>query len=106
MSAAPIIADDPTLAFHIRQYCPGAEGEELAQRVALLKGRDWAAAMRGRSTSWLADQCACHAHEVAGRFVFRPGESETRLALAAQLCRALVRAAMAADSLDSEEIPL
>ena len=106
MSAAPIIADDPTLAFHIRQYCPGAEGEELAQRITLLKARDHAAAMRGRTTSWLADQCAWHAHEVAGRFVFCPGESEARLNLAAQLCRALVRAAMAADSLDCEESPL
>lgn len=104
--SAPIIADDPALAYHIQQYCPGAEGEELAQRMVLLKARDWSAALRGRSTSWLADQAACHAHEVAGRFVFRPGESEARLALAAQLCRSLVRAAMAADSLDSEETPL
>lgn len=104
--SAPIIADDPALAYHIQQYCPGAEGEELAQRVALLKGRDWAAALRGRTTSHLGDQCACYAHEVAGRFVFRPGETEARLALAAQLCRALVRASMAADSLNAEDDPL
>jgi hypothetical protein len=106
MPAPPIIANDPTLAAHIAHYCPDAEGEELAQRVALLKGREWAAALRGRSTNSLADQFACHAHEVAGRFVFRLNESEARLALAAQLCRALVRAAMAADSLDCEDTPL
>lgn len=106
MSAAPIVVDDPTLAFHIRQYCPGAEGEELAQRITLLKARDHAAAMRGRTYSHLADQCAWHAHETAGRFVFRPGESEARLNMAAQLCRALVKAAAAADSLNSEDDPL
>lgn len=103
MNATPIIADDPTLGFHIRQYCPSAEGEELAQRIVLLKARDWAAALRGRTTSWLGDQCACHAHEVAGRYVFRSGESEARLKMAAQLCRALVQAAGAADSLNCED---
>jgi hypothetical protein len=104
--SAPTIADDPALAFHIRQYCPGAEGQELAQRMALLKACDWTSALRGCSTSWLADQAACHAHEIAGRFVFRREESEVRLALAAQLCRSLIRAAMALDSLDSEGTPL
>jgi hypothetical protein len=103
---APIIASDPTLEYHVRHYVPGCNGEELAHRVTLLKARDWAAALRGRTTSWLADQCACHAHEVAGRFVFRPGESPARLEIASTLCRALVKAAMAADSLDSEETPL
>ena len=103
---APIIVADPALEFHVRQYLPDAAGDELAQRVALLKARDWAASLRGRATSWIAQDCAARAHEVAGAFVFRPGESEARLALAAQLCRSLVRAAMAADSLDSEGTPL
>jgi hypothetical protein len=103
---APIIASDPTLEYHVRTYLPGCAGEELAHRVTLLKARDWAAALRGRSTSWLATECACHAHDVAGRFVFRPGESLARLETASNLCRALVKAAMAADSLDSEETPL
>ena len=104
--SGPIIASDPTLEYHVRHHVPGCNGEELAHRVTLLKARDWAAALRGRTTSWLADQCACHAHEVAGRFVFRPGESPARLEIASTLCRALVKAAMAADSLDSEETPL
>lgn len=103
---APIIASDPTLEYHVRHYVPGCNGEELAHRVTLLKARDWAAALRGRSNSWLATECACHAHDVAGRFVFRPGESPARLETASNLCRALVKAAMAADSLDSEETPL
>lgn len=103
---APLIASDPTLEFHVRTFLPDAAGEELAHRVTLLKARDWAAALRGRSTSWLATECACHAHDVAGRFVFRPGESLARLETVSALCRALVKAAMAADSLDSEETPL
>jgi hypothetical protein len=99
-------AIDPTLAHHVLQYVPNAAGDELAHRIALLKARDWSAVLRGRSSSWLGTECACHAHEVAGRFVFRPGESVARLDIAAQLCRALVKAAMAADSLDSEDEPL
>lgn len=102
----PIIASDPTLEFHVQQYLPDAAGNELLHRVALLKARDWAAALRGRSTSWLATECAYHAHEIAGRFVFRAGESSARLEIAVRLCRFLVGAAMAADSLSSEETPL
>lgn len=106
MNAPPIIASDPTLEYHVRHFLPDAAGDELAHRVTLLKARDWAAALRGRSVSWLATECACHAHDVAGRFVFRPGESIARLETASNLCRALVKAAMAADALDSEEAPL
>lgn len=106
MSAAPIIADDPTLAFHVRKYLPDATDGELALRVQLLRARDWAASLRGNATSWIAQDAACRAHEVAGAFVFRPGESLTRLELAVTLCRRLVGAAMAADALDSEVTPL
>lgn len=106
MIGAQVIASDPTLEAHVRQFVPDAAGEELELRVTLLKARDWAAALRGRTVSWLATECACHAHEVAGHFVFRLGESLARLELASILCRALVKAAMAADSLDGEEVPL
>lgn len=106
MSAAPIIASDPTLEFHVRQYLPDAAGDELAHRVQLLKARDWAASLRGNATSWIAQDCAARAHETAGAFVFRPGESIARLEIAVTLCRRLVGAAMAADALDSEETPL
>lgn len=103
---APIIASDPTLEFHVRQYLPDAVGEELTHRVQLLKARDWAAALRGSANSWIAQDAACRAHEVAGAFVFRPGESVARLELAVTLCRRLVGAAMAADALDNEDTPL
>ena len=94
------------LEAHVKQFVPDADGEELELRVTLLKARDWAAALRGRTVSWLATECACHAHEVAGHYVFRLGESVARLSMATDLCRALVRAAMAADSLDGVETPL
>ncbi|MEA1619649.1 hypothetical protein SOQ14_12045 [Erythrobacter sp. T5W1-R] len=97
---------DPTLAFHVKQYVPQAEGDELAHRITLLKARDHAAALRGRTDGWLATECACHAHDIAGRFVFRLGESVPRLEMAANLCRYLVRAALTADSLNSEDDPL
>jgi hypothetical protein len=103
---AALMAEDPTLRFHIRRYVPDAEGEELTHRVTLLKARDCAAVLRGRTQSWLATECACQAHNVAGCFVFRPHESLARLEVASILCHALVKAAMAADSLDSEETPL
>ena len=106
MGGVPILANDDTLQSHVRHYVPDAAGDELMHRVALLKARDWAAALRGRTQSWLATECACHAHDVAGRFVFRPGESPARLEIAANLCRALVKAAMASDALDSEDCPL
>lgn len=106
MIGAEVISSDLKLEAQVRQFAPDAEGEELALRVTLLKARDWAAALRGRSTSWLATECAWHAHDVAGRFVFRPNERVARLELVSILCRALVKAAMAAESLDSEETPI
>jgi hypothetical protein len=106
MIGVPVIANNTMLEAHVRQFVPDAADEELALRVTLLKARDSAAALRGRTESWLATEFACHAHDVAGRFVFRPGESVARLETAGALCRALVKAAMAADSLDSEETPL
>lgn len=106
MAGAPILASDDTLQNHVRHYVPDAAGDELAHRVALLKARDWSAALRGRSQSWLATECAFHAHDVAGRFVYRLGESPERLEAAANLCRALVKAALTADTLDSEHCPL
>jgi hypothetical protein len=101
MNAEPAL--DAALSFHVKQFVPDAEGKELAHRIALLRARDWAAALRGRTASWLATECACHAHEIAGQFVFCAEASVARLEIALQLCRALVKAAMAADSL-SEDI--
>lgn len=106
MARVAILASDQTLQSHVRHFVPDAAGDELAQRVALLKARDWPAALRGSTQSWLATECACHAHDVAGGFVYRLGESPARLETAANLCRALVKAALAADALDSEDWPL
>lgn len=99
----PNIASNPSLAIHIRQYVPDADGAELEHRIALLKARDWNAAMRGRTDCSFASQLACDGHEVAGRFVFATGESEARLKVAASLCRHLALAANAAEALDAME---
>jgi hypothetical protein len=92
------------LAFHLRAYLPEATGEELEARVALLKARDWAAALRGRTACPFAFTLACHAHEAAGEFVFAEGETTQRLDFAAKLCRHLVAAAVLAEHLENGEI--
>lgn len=87
-------------------YLPTSAGADLDLRVRLLKARDMAAAMRGRSESTLASWLACQCHEIAGGMVFAGGLRESQLDLSVQLCRSLIRAAMAADSLNSEDFPL
>ena len=68
---------DPSgdLARHVLTFVPDADGDELTNRIALLKYRDWAAALRGATTSWLASQLSCEAHDLAGRMVFRHRET-------------------------------
>lgn len=92
------------LSFHVRHYVPDATGEDLEARVALLKARDWAAALRGRTVSRKAYDFACDAHEVAGAFVFAAGETKQRLDFAVKLCRHLVAAAMIVEQLEDGEI--
>ena len=92
------------LAFHVRAYVPAAEGAELGARVALLKARDWAAALRGHTACQLALNLACEAHDAAGEFVFATGETVQRLEFAARLCRHLVAAAMLAEQLADGEV--
>lgn len=87
-------------------YLPSSAGTDLDMRVRLHKARDMAAALRGRSESALASWCACQCHEIAGGVVFAAGVTEAQLDLVLQLCRSLIRAALAADSLNSEEFPL
>lgn len=99
----------PSLAIEARSvlhYLPASDGRDLDLRVRLLKARDMAAAMRGRTESVLASWLACQCHETAGAIVFAAGVGEARLDLAVQMCRALIKAAMAADSLNSDEFPL
>ena len=90
----------------VLHYLPTSAGSDLDQRVRLLKARDMAAAMRGRSESALASWLACQCHEIAGAVVFSPNVREPQLDLTVQLCRSLIRAAMAADSLNSDEFPI
>lgn len=89
------------LSFHIRSFVPDCEGEELQQRTALLKARDYAAALRARAVSERALEHAIDAHEMAGRFVFADVSSD-RLKVAVAYCRNLVHAAYLAEHLDSE----
>lgn len=97
---------DMILSNRVRQFVPDVQGTELAQRVALMKARDHAAALRARTSCTLASECANYAHDLAGRFVFRMGESETRLSEAVDCCRNLVLAAMRADALNDPDTPL
>lgn len=94
------------LAFHVRQYLPEAQGEELEHRIALLKARDWAAAMRGRTTVLQSFNLAVEAHEAAGAFVFKIDETVERLAFAVKLTRHLVGAAMMAEQLADGEVQI
>lgn len=87
------------LTFHIRQFVPDAKGEELEHRAALLKARDYAAALRGQAQSALAYSHACDAHEMAGDWVFAFAPKE-RLELAVKYCRHAVMAAFLADHLE------
>ena len=92
------------LSFHVRAYVPSATGEELEHRETLLRARDWAAALRGRTASRLAFDLATEAHEQAGAFVFAIGEDEQRLGFAAKLCRHLIAAAVLAEQIDDGEV--
>ena len=92
------------LSFHVRQYVPTAQGEDLESRVTLLKARDWAAAMRSQVDSDFARYLVAEAHETAGAFVFAKDESTERLAFAAKLCRHLVGAAVIAEQLENGEV--
>ena len=89
------------LAFHILQFAPGAEGEELEHRTALLKARDYAAWLRGRCQSERGFDHASDAHEMAGAFVFAP-VPVARLEIAVAYCRCMVQAAFLAAHLDEE----
>jgi len=92
------------LSFHIRQYLPDAEGEDLEVREVLLRARDHAAALRGRTVSLRAFNLAAEAHEICGAFVYATNETLGRLSLAAKLCRHLVHAAILAEQMDDDEV--
>tara|TARA_B100000378_G_scaffold141404_1_gene114214 strand:- start:21537 stop:21818 length:282 start_codon:yes stop_codon:yes gene_type:complete len=87
------------LSFHVHQFVPDAAGAELAHRIALLKARDYAAALRSRTPCEHSISLAAYAHEVAGDFVFASVD-EPALKLAVIYCRAVLQAALAAETLE------
>ena len=89
------------LAFHIHQFVPGCQGEELQHRTSLLVARDYAAELRSKVTTPRALEHAADAHEMAGAFVFSEAPPD-RLKIALEYCRNLVHAAFLADHLEGE----
>jgi len=89
------------LSFHIREFMPTAEGEELKQRIALLKARDYASALKWKAASDLAYDLACAAHEMAAHYVFADVPVD-RLKIAVSYCRNVVQAAFSAEHLEGE----
>lgn len=92
------------LSFHVRQFVPDcADGEEMEQRQALLRARDYATVLRSKVTCEAAYNHAIDAHEMAGAYVFAD-VSPDRLKVAVAYCRNLVHAAFLADHLDMEAV--
>lgn len=89
------------LSFHIQTFLPDCAGEELEQRTALLKARDYAALLRSQVASQRALEHAVDAHELAGTFLYAD-VSPDRLKIAVAYCRNMVHAAFLADHLDDE----
>lgn len=90
------------LALHVRQFVPAcADGDEMAQRTALLKARDYAARLRGTTISEMALAHAAEAHEIAGAFVFANVPID-RLKIAVAYARNLVQAAFLVEHLERE----
>ena len=89
------------LSFHVRQFVPAAPGEELEHRTALLKARDYAAALRGSVETDRALAYAAEAHDLAGEYVYADVPA-ARLKIAVAACRNLVHAAFLLDHLDGE----
>jgi len=98
--------DQKSLEACVLHYLPASSAREVEMRVTLLRAREYASVLRGRTEGHLSSNLAAWAHEVAGEFVYRPDETEARLDMAATLCRRLAGAAIAADGLHSEEYPL
>ncbi len=90
------------LSFHVRQFVPAADGEEMEHRQALLRARDYAAMMRGQTVSNAAYDLAWRAHEAAGEFVFASDVPLPRLKAAVSYCRHLVQAAMLAERMEAD----
>ena len=88
------------LSFHVKQFVPASKGSDLEHRISLLQLRDYAAAMRSRTACEHALSLAAFAHDVAGDYVFAD-VPEPCLKLARNYCRAILQAALAAESMEA-----
>jgi len=87
------------LTFHVHQFRPDSQGEDLELRETLLKAMDYAAAMRGTYDRPRAYGYAADAHDLAGHYVFRSAPIHV-LQMAVEACRALAKAAQLVDALE------
>jgi hypothetical protein len=99
MAALP---ESKSLAFHVHQFMPDCEGDELDQRIALLKARDYAGMIRCKPIGEMARSHAIDAQEAANHFFHDAGASVQELKLAIDYCRHLVQAAFIAEHIDPE----
>lgn len=90
------------LAYHVREFVPGSEGEDLEHRIALLKAREYAAKIRCKPVGEIARGHAIDAQQVADLFLHDEHCTLDRLKLAVTYCRNLVQAAVIAEFLDLE----
>lgn len=90
------------LAFHVQQFIPECDGEELELRKALLTAREYASMIRCKPIGELARCHAIDAQQAADHFFHDKGASVTELRLARDYIRHLVAAAMIAEHIDPE----
>jgi hypothetical protein len=90
------------LLTQVRHYVPDCQdGDELEQRTALLKAREYAAMLRAQTEGEMALEHAIAAHEAAGAYCYAK-VPVARLKIAVGYCRAMVQAAFLADHLERE----
>lgn len=96
------MATDEGFTFHIHQFMPECDGDELEHRIALLKARDYAGMIRCKPIGEIARSHAVDAQEAANHFFHDAGASVQELKLAVDYCRHLVQAAFIAEQIDPE----
>jgi hypothetical protein len=89
------------LVDHIRQFVPGADGEDLEHREALVVARDYAAYLRSRVRSELAVMLAAEAQDIASTYAVADVSCD-ELKNVTDYCRNLVHCAFKAEWYDRE----
>ena len=93
---------DRGFAFHVHQFMPDCEGEELELRITLLKAREFAGELRCTTISEFARNHAIDAQSAADHFLYCPSATPSKLGDAVQYCRLCVQCAYLAENLDPE----